>query len=403
MSKLNPNHSISRREFLSYAGAAALSLLTVTPGVLRGAQSSGKIRLGMIGCGGRGTWLGNLFQEHGGYEIAAAADYFQDRVDNFGEKFNVPGRNRFTGLSCYQQLLDENLDAVAIISPPYFHPEQAAAAVDAGTHVYLAKPVAVDVPGCLSISESGDRATKSGLSFLVDFQTRTDPFYIEAIKQVHDGALGTIANGDVEYHAGRLSPQAEPGTPEARLRNWVFDQKLSGDIIVEQNIHALDVASWVLDASPVKAYGGGGRKVRTDVGDCWDYFSVTYEFPDNVQMTFSSKQYGQGHSDILCRVYGKEGTLHTHYGGRVMIRGNRPYRGGETTQIYREGAVRNIAEFHRTIEEQDYANPTVEPSVRSNLTSILGREAAYARREITMDELMDAKVKIIPNLNALEA
>lgn len=397
------NNAISRRDFFAYAGAASLSLMTMTPGLMRGAQSNGKIRLGMVGCGGRGTWLGNLFKEHCGYELAAAADYFQDRVDNFGEKFNIPGRNRFTGLSCYQQLLSENLDAVAIISPPYFHPEQAAAAVDAGKHIYLAKPVAVDVPGCLSISQSGGAASKSGLSFLVDFQTRTDPYYIEAINEVHAGALGILANGDVEYHAGRLSTQAEPGTPEARLRNWVFDKKLSGDIIVEQNIHALDVASWVLNAAPVKAYGGGGRKVRTDVGDCWDYFSVAYEFPNNVQITFSSKQFGQGHSDILCRVYGKEGTLHTHYGGRVMIRGNRPYRGGETTQIYREGAVRNIAEFHRTITEQDYSNPTVEPSVRSNLTTVLGREAAYARREITMDELMDAAIKIEPDLSGLQA
>ncbi len=401
MNKSNLFANLSRRQFFSRAGLS-VSALAVSPGILHAFQSREKVRLGMIGCGGRGTWLGDLFMKHGGYEVSAAADYFRDRVDNFGNKFNIPDQNRFTGLSSYEQLLGQDIDAVAIISPPYFHPEQAAAAVDAGKHVYLAKPVAVDVPGCQSIGDSGENATGSDLCFLVDFQTRTDPYYIEAINRVHKGALGTIANGDVEYHAGRLSPQAEPGSAEALLRNWVFDQKLSGDIIVEQNIHALDVASWVLNARPVKAYGAGGRKIRTDVGDCWDHFSVAYEFPENIQMTFSSKQYGQGHSDILCRVYGKEGTLHTHYGGRVMIRGNRPYRGGETTQIYQQGAVRNIRDFHRSIQEADYTNPTVKPSVRSNLTAILGREAAYARREMSWNEMMNTNHTLEPDLTELK-
>ncbi|GAH68694.1 unnamed protein product, partial [marine sediment metagenome] len=183
----NRQAQITRRGFIAGAGAAALSFTIAKPELVRGANANSKIKLGMIGCGGRGKWIAKLFVEHGGYEIAAAADYFQDRVDTFGEKFNVDPAHCYTGLSCYRRLLEEKLDAVAIESPPYFHPEQAAAAVDAGCHVYVAKPIAVDVPGCHTIAESSKRASANELCFLVDFQTRANEFYREAIKRVHEG------------------------------------------------------------------------------------------------------------------------------------------------------------------------------------------------------------------------
>lgn len=149
------------------------------------------------------------------------------------------------------------MDAVAIISPPYFHPEQ---------------------------------ATRRQRCFLVDFQTRANGFYIEAVKRVHAGAIGALAFGESTYHAERLAAKTSERSPEARLRNWVFDQKLSGDIITEQNIHTLDVMSWVMSKPPVSATGTGGRKVRGDVGDCWDNFSLVYDYGDGVGITFSSRQ-----------------------------------------------------------------------------------------------------------------
>lgn len=380
-------HVVSRRQFLRTAGVAA-SVFLLDAGMVRGSLANSKISLGVIGCGGRGTWITNLFSEHGGYAVSAAADYFQDRVDAFGEKYQVPGTRRYTGLSGYKRLLASEVDAVAIISPPYFHPRQAADAVATGIHVYLAKPVAVDVPGCQTIENSGRLATQKNQCFLVDFQTRAHPYYIEAVKQVRQGSLGTIMNGEAGYQTGRLGIQAEPGTPEARLKNWVFHRMLSGDIITEQNIHAIDVACWILDAAPVSAWGTGGRKVRTDVGDCWDYFNVVFRYPDDIPVSFTSKQAGHGYDDIMCRVYGAEGTIDTHYGGQVMVRGNRPYRGGETTQIYRDGAVRNIRSFHDSITGGDFSNATVPPSVRSTLTTILGRTAAYQQDEVTWKTLI---------------
>ncbi|MCK4294544.1 MAG: Gfo/Idh/MocA family oxidoreductase, partial [Planctomycetes bacterium] len=141
---------ITRRRFIAGAGATALSFTVVKPHLVRGYDANSKVDLGIIGCGGRGTWITGLFKEHGGYNIVAASDYFRDRVDNLGGKFGLGQSRRYSGLSGYRKLLDK-VDAVAIESPPYFHPEQAAAAVDAGCHAYVAKPIAVDVPGCQSI------------------------------------------------------------------------------------------------------------------------------------------------------------------------------------------------------------------------------------------------------------
>ena len=153
-----PRERSSRREFLTTAAAIGAPLL-VSPRVARGSDASSRLTLGFIGTGGRGAWIADLFQRHGGYEIRAAADYFQDRVDEFGGKFHVAAERRYTGLSGYRRILESEVDAVVIESPPFFHPRQAADAVEAGKHVYLAKPAAVDVPGCRTVEDSGRKAT----------------------------------------------------------------------------------------------------------------------------------------------------------------------------------------------------------------------------------------------------
>lgn len=401
------SRQVNRRQFIAGAGAA-LSFAVSKPELVRGTVANSKINLGLIGCGGRGTWIADLFKKHGGYDVVAGADYFQDRVDSFGEKLGVPAARRFTGLSGYRKLLEGKLDAVAIESPPYFHPEQAAAAVEAGAHVYLAKPIAVDVPGCQSVEESARQAAAKKRCFLVDFQTRTDPFYQEAVKRVQAGQIGRIVCGETTYIAGdpftRHAAQLleDPGNAERQLRAWGLSRALSGDIITEQNIHSLDVMTWILDQAPLRANGTGGRKAR-NAGDCWDHFSLTFTFANDVIVTFCSKQLGAGWDDILCRMYGTEGTVDTHYSGEVSIRGKNPYAGGKADNMYAAGAIRNIATFHDSVTKGDVSNPTVAPSVRSNLTTILGRTAAYAQREVTWDEVMKAKEKLEANLKGLKA
>ena len=404
------SEQINRRLFMAGAGAAALSFTITRPDMVRGAAANSKVNLGLIGCGGRGTWIAELFQQHGGYNVVAVADYFQDRVDNAGDKLGVPAANRYPGLSGYKKLL-EKVDAVAIESPPYFHPEQAAMAVEAGCHVYIAKPIAVDVPGCHSIGESGKRAARNKRCFLVDFQTRADPFYIEALKRLHNGDLGDIVFGEAIYHATcpfkRMydSWRSDPKNPENRLRAWGLDRVISGDIITEQNIHTLDVMNWIMGEDPVSAVGVCGRTVRP-VGTCNDHFALLFEYPNKIGITFSSRQiegHGTQPEGIRNRMFGSKGVLETEYGGQVIIRGENFYRGGKSPSIYKDGAVVNIAAFHKDILDGNYENPTVEPSVRSNLITILGRTAAYTGEKVMWAHLVKSTEKLDANLKGLKS
>src|SRR5450759_2530689 len=164
---------IPRRAFL--AGAVTATAVTVLkPSLVFGAEANSVLEIGLIGCGGRGSWIAKLFADTGKYRFVACADYFQDKADAVGNTYKIDASRRYTGLSGYKRLLEGKLDAVVIETPPYFHPIHAAAAVDAGKHVYLAKPIAVDAPGCQTIAAAGQRATAKKQVFLVDFQTRAD-------------------------------------------------------------------------------------------------------------------------------------------------------------------------------------------------------------------------------------
>jgi predicted dehydrogenase len=396
-----PSTPLNRRSFL--AGAATATAFTaIKPALVFGAEASTKLDLGIIGCGGRGSWLGPLFEESGLYRWVACADYFQDKVDKFGGQHGIEPSRRYTGLSGYQRLLESKLDAVVIESPPYFHPEQAAAAVAAGKHVYLAKPVAVDAPGCLSIADSGQRATAKRLVFLVDFQTRANEHYRKAIQMVRNGDIGKLVMGEAHYPWRGGGRGAPPATPEEQLRSWYYVLPLSGDFIVEQSIHSLDVATWIIDADPVRAIGTGGQKLRPK-GSIWDHFAVQYFFPDDVTLSFTCIQsIPEMKDEITARVYGSEGYIQTDYFSDVWVRGKDIYK-GSNPELYTSGTKVNIREFHQAITEGKCDNPTVAASVRSNLTAVLGREAGYQHGEVTMADLLKNGKRLQPNLSGLRA
>jgi myo-inositol 2-dehydrogenase / D-chiro-inositol 1-dehydrogenase len=388
--------SLDRRDFLKTTAAAA-GWTIVSSSAVRGTQANGRLEIGIIGSGGRGRFVARLFEQHTNTKVVALHDYFDDRVQKLGDELSVPPDARFTGLDGYRRLLERKCDAVCIESPPYYHPEQTLATLQAGKHVYLAKPLAVDVAGCLEIQ---DAARKAGdrLKVLVDFQTRRDPLFQEAASRVHRGDIGRAVMGHVYYHAGRLRPQAPEGTPTARLRNWVFDKALSGDIIVEQNIHVIDVANWYLQGHPLAAHGTGGRKARVDVGDCWDHFVVTFTYPNDVLVDFSSAQFTRGFDDLRTRVYGTNGTVDSAYEGPVKITGQELWEGGTTKGLYTSGTVGNIQDFHAALTAGAPLADTLTPSVESNLASILGRMAAYEKRTVTWDEMMKDRRRIDPKL-----
>jgi myo-inositol 2-dehydrogenase / D-chiro-inositol 1-dehydrogenase len=288
-------------------------------------------------------------------------------------------------------------------TPPYFHPDHVKAAVDAGKHVYIAKPAAVDVPGCFSILESG-RRSKGKKSFLVDFQTRAQPVFQEAAARVHRGDIGKPVMGQVFYYAGRPSkdkgqPGMDPG--QNRTLNFYMDKVLGGDIIVEQNIHVIDVANWYLQGHPLKAYGTGGRTNWAGTGyensDAWDHFVVTFWYPNDVQVDFSSHQLTRHFSDLCIRCFGIDGAVDSHYGGLVRITGEKAWVGAEKDDTFKQGAINNVKAFVESIRAGKPLN-NAEQAVESNLTAILGRTAAYQNRVVTWDELMKSTERLEANL-----
>jgi predicted dehydrogenase len=404
---MQPHNDVhpGRREFLG-SSATAMGILLVKPATAFGSQANSAVEIGLIGAGGRGSWLMSFFTGQAGARVTALADAFVDRLETAGAKFGVPANRRYRGLESYKELLASKLDAVVVETPPYFRPEQVAAAVAAGKHVFMAKPIAVDVPGCRLILESGERA-KGKLSFLVDFQTRAQPPFQEAARRVHNGDIGAPVLGHVYYHGSGGDPQPRPGWSrhEARLRLWSRDRVLSGDIIVEQNIHAIDMANWYLGGHPLKASGTGGRKVRMNYGDCWDYFVTTFWYPGNVVVDFSSVQFVRGYYDICARVYGALGTLDSHYGlgsrfevdprldGTVAITGAHPWKAPGRDNTFDDGALANVRNFIDSIRTGKYLN-NASDAVDSNLACILARTAAYRGGSVTWDEMMDLNVKL---------
>ena len=410
---MNPS-ACSRRQFLGTALAttAVTSLIQQANGQAA-AQSPAppatyqrKIKLGLIGCGGRGAWLGDIFQQHGGYQIHATADYFQDQADKAGDKLGVDKARRFSGLSAYQRLLDSGCEAVTVVNVPRFHAQHARAAIEAGCHVYAAKPVAIDVPGALSIQATGKLATGKKLVHFVDYQIPTDPVNIEVVKRIHEGALGRLTHVDSKGYASGWADPADR-SPENLLRGgaWLSAIPLSGDFIVEYSIHSIDAVLWAVGKRPVRAIGRA-RRCRADAhGDCRDIYLVTYEFDDGLLWTHRCQALKNAQdSHILCEVSGDAAYAQINYNGKAFLRGgHQQFGGGPVVSLYDQGAKRNVATFYQNVTTGDCTNPTVQKAVDDALTGVLGREAAARGKELTMDELIAENLALAFDLTGLKA
>lgn len=417
----NSREKVDRRKFIGVAAGTAGAMF-IKPSLVRGSDANSAVRVGLLGCGGRGTEDAMNLVDAGGARVVALADMFQDQLDAARATFDkaqaakgfaaLDASQLFVGPDAYQKIChSKELDAIVVATPPYFHPQHLEAVVAAGKHVYLEKPVAVDVPGALKVIEIGKRA-EAKLSLDVGFQIRDCPPFVEMVKRIHEGAIGKIVCGEAHYLTGYIDRPAWPNASpvEKRLRNWVHDRVLSGDIIVEQNIHVIDICNWILRSHPLKATATGGRAGRpADDGDCYGNYNVVFKYPDDVDVTFSSTQFAKGWWDVTERFFGTKGTSQSPYVGPLGIWGEQPWQdpgslpkekdssqpqafsvtGNFSSNLEKADAEKKKA-FIESITSGKFHNQA-EKGAESAVSCMMARTAAYKGREITWEEILKSK------------
>lgn len=413
------SEKLGRRRFLG-AAAATAGIMFIKPGLVRGTAANSEIRVGLLGCGGRGTEDATNLFDAGGVRVVALADLFQDQLDKAQDSFNkmqqakgypaLEGSQLFVGPNAYRQMANsKEVDAVVIATPPYFHPAHLEAMVASCKHVYCEKPVAVDVPGALKVIEIGKRA-EGKLSLDVGFQIRDCPPFVEMVRRIHGGALGKIVCGEAHYFASYLERPAWPDASpvERRLRNWVHDRVLSGDILVEQNIHVIDICNWILKAHPLKASASGGRQGRPEDGDAYGNYNVLFHYPEGVDVTFSSTQFSKGWWEVTERFFGTKGTSQSPYTGPLGIWGDAPWqaegsiaKGAEQAAFSATGKFTSNLEFAdrekkkafvESISSGNFHNQA-DKGAESALSCMMARTAAYTGREVTWEQSLKSTEK----------
>jgi len=373
--------NLTRREFLTSSAAAAGTLaLTGMSVPFAEARGSDTIRVGVVGCGGRGSGAArDCVQSSPGVRIVALADTFGDRLDGLKKEFKVPDTRCFVGLDGYKELmaLDE-VDLVILATPPGFRPAQFAEAINRGKHVFMEKPVAVCPAGIKMVIEASEKATEKNLAVVAGTQRRHQPVYVETIKRIHDGAIGEIVSAQCYWNQGGLwvnKRQPDQGEVEWQIRNWLYFTWLSGDHIVEQHVHNIDVINWAFDALPEQVHGLGGRQYRTgpEYGNIFDHFGVEFFYPGDVRTISMCRQIETTTNNVSERVVGTKGVSDCC----GTIEGENPWRyEGPHPNPY----VQEHADLIKSIRN---GNPLNEGRriAESTLCAIMGRESAYSRQQ----------------------
>lgn len=401
----------TRRDFVKSSailGASALVPSAFAAGLTRRIDDT--IRVGVIGCGGRGTGAAfNALEAHPKVQIVALADLFEDRLksshgyladnEDFGPRVNVDPGHQFVGFDAYKQLLAiDNIDYVILATPPGFRPMHFDAAVSAGKHVFMEKPVAVDPAGVRKVIDAGARAKQQALSVVAGTQRRHEDSYLALMQRVNDGELGDIVGASCYWNQGGLwvhERQPHYSDMEWQCRNWLYFAWLSGDHICEQHIHNIDVINWAKDGPPVRATGMGGRQVRTDAkyGNIFDHFSIEYEYADGMTMQSMCRQIDGCAGRVEEVLIGTKGRAVSRPGYAVSM-GNADWRfAGENRNPYKQEHVDLIASI---LGEGRYLNEAKRVA-ESTLTAIMGRMSAYTGKSITWEQALNSKLDLSPD------
>ena len=389
--------NITRRRFVTVTASTAAGLALARTPASAGAAT---IRVGLIGCGGRGTEAAkNCLTSSDGVQLVALGDLFPDHLAKCRESLasvaTVDDRHAFTGFDAYQKVLESKIDLVLLATPPAFRARHLAAAIEAGKHVFMEKPVAVDSTGVRAVMATADLAAQKGLAIVAGTQRRHDAGYRAAIQRIHDGAIGDLVGGQVYWNQGGLwMHPREPAWSDVewQIRNWLYFTWLSGDHIVEQHVHNIDVANWVFGAHPVKAVGVGGRQSRTDpaFGHIYDHFAVEFEYPGGVRVQSMCRQIKGCAPRVAERFVGTRGTSDAH----AVIEGAVPW----TLDPQTPKTNPYVQEHSDLIASIRAGQPLNEGRqvAESTLTAIMGREAAYTGQVVTWDELLGCQQDLVP-------
>ena len=388
-------------------GAAALFGTTAAKTARAAAPNDGKLRLGLIGCGGRGTGaMRNALLADTNTTLYAMGDVFEDMVNDSLEKLKkseaadrvaVDDKRKFTGFDAYQKVI-ECCDVVVLASTPAFRPSHLRAAVEAGKHIFCEKPVAVDGPGIRHIIESCDMAAKKELVLVSGLCYRYENKKRETIKRIHEGAVGdiiaieTVYNTSGLWHKGRKDNWSEM---EYQLRNWLYFDWLSGDHIVEQHIHSLDKMMWVMkDTPPLKCTASGGRTVRPDpkYGNIYDHFNTVFEWENGVRAFSSCRQWENAVTAVYDNVYGTTGMAKVQEHS-IFPRGSAAWQwqSEEKDDMYQNELDALFAAVRKgeVINNGDYM-------VKSNLAAIMARMSAYSGQTVTWDQALNSELTYFP-------
>jgi predicted dehydrogenase len=407
------NPGLTRREVIKTASLA--SLAAAMPGGLFAAGASERIKVGIIGCGGRGTGAAmDAINASPDVVIAAMGDVFPDQLEwSMGrlkekapaDRLVVTPETTFTGLDSFEKVVTTEVDYVILAAPPFFRPRQLKAAIEAGKHVFTEKPVAVDPVGVRSVIATSELAASKGLAIVAGTQRRHQNHYLEIMKRVHGGDIGELVAGQCYWNMGALWVQRAAmnwanrivkgwSDMEWQIRNWLFTGWCGGDHIVEQHVHNLDVMNWAFGAHPVKATGMGGRAARTgpQYGNIFDHFAVDYEYPNGARVMSMCRQTAGAAENVSERVVGTKGFTYSD-SADGYIKGANPWSTEETSP---NPYVAEHADLIASIRAGKPLNEGRQVA-ESCLTAIMGRMSAYTGRALSWDWVMNAsKLDLTP-------
>jgi len=407
---------MNRRQFVQASTAAASTLLLLKSRTAFAYDANSAVRHGLLGCGNRGTAVAESFSKSTSAHVVALADLFPDNLAKGEDHFNqlnaslgrasIDSKLLFHGPHAFEQLAaSDQVDLIQISTPPFFHVQHLETAVASGKHVYCEKPVGIDIRQARQALEIAKRV-KPTQSVDVGFQCRNAPPIAAVYERIKAGGLGKVALIAGYYYAPASTEKNRPGAgpDEYRLRNWLWDRALSGDILVEQNIHIIDLANWFLGAHPLKAIATGGRSILTHYGNCWDNYQVDFTYPGDVHLSFSSSQFGtDGMFDAGLRLFGGEGSANVPYSGPVNITGKQAWAWEDSAataqgsgKFAANGAFSDNLAFADRDKERTFIDSItsghchnqIADGVETALSCMLGRMAGLTGHEVTWEDLL---------------